>query len=81
MTAEQVGGALKASGSTEPARIEGELVTKKIGFNTDYAAAVHERLDLHHEPPGQAKFLETALRENAPKMAEFVGNEVKAAMG
>ena len=72
-------GALKASGTTEPAVREGGKITKRIGFNTDYAAAVHERLDLHHAQ-GQAKYLETAVRNNAAKMAPFVAERVKRAL-
>lgn len=73
-------GALKASATEEPAELHGSNVTKRIGFNTDYAAAVHERLDLAHTQ-GQAKFLETAIRNNAPKLAPFVAAAVKKATG
>jgi hypothetical protein len=69
-------GALQASGTTTTAQIDGETITKLMGFNTDYAAAVHERLDLNHAV-GQPKFLETAMRENAPKFVPFVSNEMK----
>lgn len=72
-------GDLKASGTTLPAEVEGNNIRKTIGFNTDYAAAVHERLDVHHEE-GEAKYLETALRNNAPKFPEFVANHVKEEM-
>lgn len=73
-------GALVASATEEPARLDGNEVTKRIGFNTDYAAAVHERLDVLHAQ-GQAKFLETAIRNNAPKFPTFVANRIKAATG
>lgn len=67
-------GALQASGTAGAVEIEGTGNIKAVlGFNTDYAAAVHERLDVHHEAPGQAKFLETAIRNNQTKLAPFVG--------
>lgn len=70
-------GALQGSGTGgEPAKVEGSTISKEIGFNTEYAAAVHERLDVNH-PQGQAKFLETAMRNNATKFEAFVGAEVK----
>ena len=72
-------GALAASGTTEPAKMSGGKITATIGFNTEYAAAVHERLDLNHVQ-GQAKYLETAVRNNTPKMAEFVIDEVRKAL-
>src|SRR5690606_18878876 len=36
-------GALQASGTTLPAEVADGKITKVIGFNTSYAAAVHER--------------------------------------
>lgn len=68
-------GALKASGSTEPAEVRGGVIGKRIGFGVFYAIFVHERLDLHHAQ-GQAKFLETAIRNNATKFAPFVAAAV-----
>jgi HK97 gp10 family phage protein len=73
-------GALKASATTEPAGRVGDTVLKLIGFNTSYAAAVHERLGVRHSQ-GQAKFLETAMRRSAPKVMQFIADEVKKAIG
>jgi hypothetical protein len=74
-------GFLAASGTTLPAGETGrDRIEKVIGFNAGYAAAVHEVLTAHHEQ-GQAKFLETAVRENRPKFAPFVAARVKAATG
>ncbi|MGB7157118.1 MAG: hypothetical protein WBD40_03565 [Tepidisphaeraceae bacterium] len=72
-------GALKASGTALPAEAKGTEISAQIGFNTNYAAAVHERLDVNHDQ-GEAKFLETAMRKNTPKMAEFVIDEVRKAL-
>jgi hypothetical protein len=70
-------GALQASGTAQPAVIEANgNIKAEIGFNTEYAAAVHERLDVHHEAPGQAKYLATALKNNQPKFAAFVGKDL-----
>lgn len=77
-------GALKASGTTEPAEASREGLTKTIGFNTTYAAAVHERLDANFNttanPLAQAKFLETPMRERAEDVARFVANEIKGVL-
>lgn len=70
-------GALQASGTVEPAELEASgNIKAQIGFNTDYAAAVHERLDVQHEAPGQAKFLATAIKNNQPKLVPFVGKDL-----
>ena len=52
---------------------------KTIGFNTNYAAAVHENLEAHHDV-GEAKFLENAMRTEAPKVTQFVAAAVKGAL-
>jgi hypothetical protein len=73
-------GAMQASATTEPARLEGTMIVKRIGFNTNYAAAVHENLSAHHAV-GQAKFLEVPMREDGPKFSGFVGNAIKNGSG
>lgn len=73
-------GALAASATNVPAEISGGKVSKLIGFNTSYAAAVHENLKAKHSN-GEAKFLETAVKENQGKMAGFVGEYVEQKLG
>lgn len=73
-------GALKASAVAEPATVNGHTITMVLGFNTDYAAAVHERLDLHHAAPTQAKFLETAMRTNTQKFTTYVQDAMRSAL-
>lgn len=75
-----IGAPPEAVASVDMAHVEGGQIVKLIGHNTNYAAAVHERLDVHHTQ-GQAKYLETAVRNNAPKMAGFVADQVRAALG
>lgn len=72
-------GALKASGTTLPAEAKGGSIEKLIGHNVGYAAAVHERLDQKHTQ-GQAKYLETAVRNNTSKIAELVADAVQLAL-
>lgn len=72
-------GALKSSGTAEAPTTSGGAVTCLIGFNTDYAAAVHERLDLHHTQ-GQAKYLERAMQQEGPKLRNFVEKEMRDAL-
>jgi hypothetical protein len=74
-------GALKASGTWTDPEVDGEKISLEVGFNTNYAAAVHERLNAHHEAPGQAKYLETAMKADTPQFAPFVAAKVKAATG
>jgi hypothetical protein len=72
-------GFLQSSATSEPAVERGNKITKQVGFNADYAAAVHENLTAHHEV-GQAKFLETAIKQNARKLREYVASEMRKAL-
>lgn len=64
-------GHLQASANQQPAIVAYNGIRVDIGFNAEYAAAVHERLDLFH-PQGQAKFLEHAVKDGTPKVQQNV---------
>jgi len=77
-------GALKRSAVAEKAQSSGGGgggggITAVIGFNTDYAAAVHERLEAHHDQ-GESKYLEKAMRRKAHKLKPFVEKEMRKAL-
>ena len=74
-------GALVASGDVEELEDANGKIGTVIGFNTNYAAAVHEITTAHHQDGKQCKFLETALRTNAPKMNKFITDELAAEFG
>lgn len=44
----------------------------EIGYTADYAPYVHERIELSHAPPTQAKFLEEALKRNEQNIIQIV---------
>jgi hypothetical protein len=69
-------GDLKASGTTQPAKLNGLKVGKRLGHGVKYAAAVHE---LHKT---KSKFLERALKTAAANgsVEKMVGIEVRKAM-
>ncbi|HVS73115.1 MAG TPA: HK97 gp10 family phage protein [Phycisphaerae bacterium] len=73
-------GALKASWVVEQPESDGDDIEVTMGFNTSYAAAVHEILTNHHAQ-GQAKYLETALKANAPKLVPYVEAELHKEFG
>lgn len=72
-------GALQSSATVGDLKESANSMSVEIGHNVNYAAAVHERLDVHHGH-GQAKFLETAMRENAPKLTPHLAKKLKAAL-
>jgi hypothetical protein len=78
-------GALQASGTATPAELKGDVIEKTIGFNTDYAAARHERPPEHdagtrQNPRGQWKFLETAINE-MPPLGGYIAKQVEGVKG
>jgi hypothetical protein len=65
---------------TNPDIAQVSIMVGGAGSAAPYAAIVHERLDVHHQSPTQAKFLERAVNELAPRMTVAVGEEaVRAA--
>lgn len=72
-------GDLKASGFVESKR-SGRRIRVNIGYGKagkpSYGVYVHEMIDVHHEPPTQAKFLEEAVNRHfssvEPRIREFL---------
>ena len=65
-------GDLRASGNSGTPQTQNGVVSQTISYGADYAIFVHERLDLRHAPPTQAKFLETSVRANERKLEPFL---------
>jgi hypothetical protein len=73
-------GTLKAGATWRDAQLEGQVIVAMIGFNAAHAAVQHENLEFRHEPPGQAKYLETAMKQNQPKFAAFMEKRIAPVM-
>lgn len=58
-------GTLRRSGTAEDPRVTARYVIIEIGYNTRYAAAVHENMKARHKI-GKAKYLEDAINAAAP---------------
>ncbi len=81
------GGDLRRSGYLEKVT-SGKRTTIQIGFGktfkgilVDYAGFVHERLDLHHDSPTRAKFLQSAMDEDLPEIRAKVAQALAFAGG
>ncbi len=72
-------GALRGSGRVESL---GSLSIKWVfgGTAIDYAIAVHENLDVLHNP-GQSKYMESVVMEFFPNVAQRVGRRWAQEMG
>lgn len=71
-------GALRASHETSDFKFVGNTIEVSIkvgGASAPYAVPVHENLSAFHKV-GQAKFLESTIRESAPHMAERVARRL-----
>lgn len=69
-------GILRGSAYVTDPDVRSGRISVSMGYATDYAAAVHERLDAVHNPPTQAKYLEKPLLEDLP---EYPGAIVRTA--
>ena len=51
-----------------------------VSYGAPHARIVHEVTELHHPNGGQAKFLETALLSNGPRVLKAIANGIKQAV-
>lgn len=86
-------GALRDSGTVKPAEMQADRIVAEIGYNTDYAAAVHERTQVRHGAAlkaafpganipnlkGQAKYLSVPMLKNRKKLAAYVAERMSRA--
>jgi len=72
-------GDLRRSGTVEEVKDTKKEYEIAIGFNTTYAAAVHEDLNAHH-PVGKAKYLEDPLMARVDDIPKNIAKRVKAGM-
>lgn len=71
-------GTLRGSGDLDVE--EGRAsVTATVSFNTVYAARQHEELDWRHPRGGQAKYLESVIRERAGRYERIIAAAVARA--
>ena len=77
-------GVLKASGYIDTRRTRRRVVGE-VGYGKGgrppYAPKVHEDLDVFHEPPTQAKFLEQAADEHAAGMLDQAAGVYRQTLG
>lgn len=64
-------GTLRGSGTTELVVI-GDQVFSIVSFATPYAALQHEEKDFQHPAGGEAKYLENAVKQLAPKWEPYL---------
>lgn len=77
-------GRLRASAYAKSEDGVGDQLRELVGYGADYALAVHERTEAHHEV-GQAKFLTSVLEERqgdfVDRMQERIKKNVKSGVG
>lgn len=74
-------GYLADSGSASDATASSRVIRSEVAFNANYALAVHEGLNKQfntaQNPLAQAKYLETAVNQIAPKAESVLAQEVE----
>lgn len=77
-------GTLRGTGHVEQPEESGDRVTVQMGYGgpaAPYAIWVHERLDLRHNPPTKAKFLEDPVKAATPKLPARLAKRLKRVTG
>lgn len=70
-------GLLKASGHVEVTG-KGMAAQALVVYDAPYAFVVHERLDVHHEPPTQARYLADAIPKVRGSMTALLKRQMLA---
>jgi hypothetical protein len=78
-------GALRSTGTIDGPKVTGNGVEVEIGYggpasggeDVGYALYVHERLDVTHDTPTQAKYLEGPVAAAVPGMAGRIGERME----
>lgn len=74
-------GNLRQSAESIPGTDAGSSVEGGVRYDgLPYIRRQHEETTWNHPRAGQAKYLETARRENADRVAQIVKNHIKGAM-
>lgn len=69
-------GVLRGSGTVEETKEDKDEYEVTIGFNTEYAAAVHENLNAYHSK-GKAKYLEDPLMARVDDIPKNIAKRIK----
>jgi hypothetical protein len=72
-------GRLAGSATVSLEEVDGDQAVK-IHYDGPYARYQHERLDLRHEHGGQAKFLESAMMDEADNALEVLARHIERAL-
>lgn len=72
-------GYLRASGHVKPPKVSRGNVVVELAYGTDYAIYVHEIMSNQH-PVGQAKYLESAMKDGAKGLIDRLASRFKEAL-
>ena len=67
-------GRLRGSRYVEEPEIAPGKIVVRMGYATDYAAAVHENIMAEHKPPTMAKYLEAPLLQDLPEYPQKIAD-------
>ncbi|WP_405195177.1 hypothetical protein [Streptomyces anulatus] len=70
-------GTLERSGT---ATVDEDELRAAVAFDTPYAVAQHERMDLRHDAGRTAKYLEGPMNEEAGTVGEIIAAEMRRAL-
>lgn len=73
-------GTLMQSGDVDDSGLLQEHPEIVVGYNTPYAARLHEHPEYHFKNGRKGKFLEDPLKRNLQTFRDFIAEKIKAAL-
>lgn len=74
-------GTLQNSGAVTPVnQVSNDVMEVQVGYNTPYAARVHEHPEFRFQHGRQGKYLETPLKRNAKIYTDGIAKKVRSSL-
>lgn len=74
-------GTLQGTGNAAPAELKGQELIAEVGYNTPYAARLHEHPEFHFQKGRKGKYLEDPLKRMGPVYQKDIENSLNQALG
>lgn len=74
-------GTLQGSGNVSPAEIKGDEISAEVGYDTPYAARLHEHPEFNFQKGRKGKYLEDPLKRMGPTYKKDIEDSLDSALG
>lgn len=74
-------GTLQGTGNAGEAELKGDEISAEVGYNTPYAARLHEHPEYHFQKGRKGKYLEDPLKRMGPAYKKDIEDSLNNALG